>query len=228
MLPCAAPCCERCALPLGSPAGLESSAPTLCRRCATDPEMPRVRAYAQFVGDTLPALLIRCKYGGERHLGRPLGHLVWLAAARQLSLVDYDAVIAVPLHDTRLLQRGFNQAVLLARPLCRHSGLPLVSPLRRVEATAKQSLLGARERGRNLVGSFRIAAGMGAVVKGRRLLLVDDVVTTGHTVRECARVLRAAGAVRVDVVCLARTPRVGDGQLDRDRSPLSEQGAYNP
>lgn len=168
-----------------------------------------MRAYAQFVGETLPALLIRCKYGGERHLSRPLGHLVWIAAATQLVLAEYDAVVAVPLHDTRLLERGFNQAVLLAGPLCRNSGLPLVSPLRRAEATARQSLLGARERSRNLRGSFQLAPGAGSVVDGRQLLLVDDVVTTGHTVRECARVLRAAGAARVDVVCLARTPRHG-------------------
>ncbi len=186
---------------------VEAHTPGLCLRCAVHDSMPTVRAWAHFAGDVLPALLMRCKYGGERHLGPTLGQLVWSAAQTYLQPSDYDAVVAVPLHDGRLRKRGFNQSVLLAGPLCRGAELPLLSPLRRVERTAAQAGLGAQDRSRNLRGSFVCPATHRADVEGRRLLLVDDVVTTGRTVTECALTLHRAGAVQVDVVCLARTPQ---------------------
>jgi len=206
---CKPPFCKRCALPLPMNMNPEDqvSAERLCERCAGDTEMPLVRAYAQFAGELLPGLLTRCKYGRERHLARPLADLVWRVAREQLRLSDYEAVVPVPLHDARLLDRGFNQSVLLAGRLCRESGLPLLSALRRVAPTRPQALLDAGARCRNLRGSFRCLPKLGPRIGGRRLLLVDDVVTTGQTVIECAQTLRAAGALQVDVVCLARTPR---------------------
>jgi ComF family protein len=207
--PCKPPFCKRCSLPLPLSMNPEDGVSTerLCGRCAGGTEMPVVRAYAQFAGELLPGLLIRCKYGRERHLARPLADLVWLAAREQLCLSDYDAVVPVPLHDARLLERGFNQSVLLAGRLCRESGLPLLFALRRVEPTRPQALLDVGERGRNLRGSFRCLPKLRSRIAGSRLLLVDDVVTTGQTVIECAQTLHAAGALQVDVVCLARTPQ---------------------
>jgi len=198
------PFCHRCAVPIRAVPEQESA---LCPRCADHHTMPRVRAYAQFAGDVLPSLMVRCKYGGEQHLGRSLGELVWAAAKTWLQPADYDGVVAVPLHDRRVLKRGFNQSVLLAGPLCRGEGLPLLSVLRRVDRTAAQVGLGAEQRSHNLRGSFVCPATHRTQVQGRRLLLVDDVVTTGWTVTECALELRRAGALQVDVVCLARTPQ---------------------
>ena len=117
---CSRPFCERCAEPLDTAAVAAASAARadLCVRCRSRGEMPRTRAYARFEGDLLPGLLARYKYGREVHLSRPLADLVWRVAQEHLVLSRYQAVVPVPLHDARLLQRGFNQSALLARRLC--------------------------------------------------------------------------------------------------------------
>ena len=115
-----------------------------------------------------------------------------------------EMLVPVPLHPHRLRTRGYNQALELARPVARRLALPLqVRAARRQRDTAAQSGLGAVARRRNVRGAFAVDA----AVAGRRVALVDDVVTTGHTVRELARAVVAAGAERVEVWCLARAPR---------------------
>jgi predicted amidophosphoribosyltransferase len=98
--------------------------------------------------------------------------------------------------------------VLLCASLCRRSGLPLLHGLERVSSTLSQARLGAAARAINLGGSFVARQGAQDRIEGRRLLLVDDVVTTGWTVAECARTLVSNGAAAVAVLCLARTPRL--------------------
>lgn len=175
-----------------------------CSRCLLKPPAyRRARACALYRSDNpgpLVAALHRLKYGRDVTLGAPL--------ARHLSEhcplpVDHDLLVPVPLDLARLRWRGFNQAVLLGRALARNRGRrfhPMA--LRRIRPTAIQVGLGEEERRRNLAGAFAVRDR--AAVRGRSVLLVDDVMTTGATVAECAAALRKAGARRIDVVVLAR------------------------
>lgn len=142
------------------------------------------------------------KYGRRPSLGRHLGRLMAEAAERLLDPREFDLLIPIPLHPGRERERGFNQAALLAREVGRAWGLRVGHGLvRRIRATEAQS--GRRpEREANVKGAFEVA--QPDRVEGRRLLLIDDVFTTGATVNECAKVLLAAGAVEVGVYTLAR------------------------
>ncbi|MEO8802593.1 MAG: ComF family protein [Rudaea sp.] len=192
-------CCPRCALPLQTPA-------PMCGECLKrDP--PFATAVVPFVyGHPLDLLMTRLKFGRSLAAGRVLAQ-AWIDALRECPpLTIPQALIPVPLHDSRLRERGYNQALELARPLAREFGIALCrDALVRVRSTPAQSNLDAKTRRRNLRGAF-------AVVDGADLppfvALVDDVMTTGTTLRECARTLRRAGVERVDVWALARAPRV--------------------
>jgi len=199
--------CERCDLPERHEEGerlLDED--RLCMLCRGEPRRPKIRSAAQFSGEVLPSLLARLKYGREMHLARPLAQLLWLAAREHYLLGNFDAVVPVPLHDRRLVTRGFNQTVLLCGTLCRGSGLPLMNALARVSSTRSQARLSATDRARNMRGSFVVRQGLQRHIEGRTLLLVDDVVTTGHTAHACAATLLSTGVAGVAVLCLGRTP----------------------
>jgi ComF family protein len=150
---------------------------------------------------TVAALLRRHKYGLDQSLGRALAE--YLDAAPALDAGAYDVVIPVPLHRTRLRWRGFNQAALLGVALARRLNCPLdVVTLTRVRSTPPQTARDRAQRARNVHNAFAVRRP--SRVAGQRVLLVDDVMTTGATADECARVLRAAGARRIDVLTLAR------------------------
>lgn len=196
------PICSRCGLPLAGTPG-----PSLiCGSClAYPPAYDRARAafvYAQ--NDSASALaraLARFKYGRLTTLAAALGEL--LRYSCPVDPFAYDWIIPVPLAPQRLRWRGFNQSVLLARAIAsRHQILP--DALQRVRDTPPQAQLGRRERVHNLRGAFCVAPRSNAAVMGRRVLLVDDVVTTGATAHECALNIRRAGAEKVDVLALAR------------------------
>jgi ComF family protein len=143
----------------------------------------------------------RLKYRQVRRMAQPLGELLLAYLAAQPLAVD--AVLAIPLHATRLAERGFNQAEALAHEVARGLGLPLISDgLVRVRATEQQARLDARAREENVRGAFHWQR-MTRVP--RRLLLVDDVLTTGATMGACAQALRAAGAQTIDGLALARS-----------------------
>jgi ComF family protein len=144
--------------------------------------------------------LARFKYGRDVTLAAVLSR--FLVECPPLSF-DHDLIVPTPLHRERLRWRGFNQALPLARAIGRAAARP-VDPfvLVRWRATPPQVGLGAADRSRNVRGAFRVAGR--ERVCGRSVLLVDDVMTTGATAHECARVLRAAGARHVDAVVLAR------------------------
>ena len=202
--------CRRCAQ--SGVAGLTSGRVQevdsgLCEDCIRDPQRPTIRCCASLSGELLPALLHRFKYGGEFALSRPLGSIFAQGGRRLLKGYSLDAVVPVPLHDRRLRSRGFNQAAVLARALCRELELPLIYGLERGLATPPQALLTAAERAANLEGAFTVRESETRRLKGARLLLVDDVVTTTWTMRECMDRLRAAGASCVAALALARTPR---------------------
>ena len=151
---------------------------------------------------TIRQAILLFKYGGRLSLGRHLGRLMVEVADRLLDPREFDLLIPVPLHPKREQERGFNQATLLAKEVGRGCGLPVGRRLlRRVLATDTQR--GARkEREANVKGAFRVARP--EEVEDRRLLLIDDVFTTGATVSECAKALMAAGAAKVGVYTLAR------------------------
>ena len=187
--------CAQCALPLPQPA-------PACGRCLRQPPPYTHTIAAGLYQFPLDRLLPRFKFHADLAAGRELARLL-LAAVRTAD--PPQAVIPVPLHPQRLRQRSYNQALELARPLSRALALPLrVDLLHRIRATPPQSELDAAARRRNVRGAFAINAD---APLPEHVALIDDVMTTGATVSECARVLRQAGVARVDLWLVARAPR---------------------
>jgi ComF family protein len=141
------------------------------------------------------------KYGRKVSLGKPLGRLMARGCREFLKDCDAEVIIPVPLHPKRLRWRGFNQSVLLARQLSRAYGIP-ADPLvlRRIRETSPQTQLNEEERRRNVRGAFALA--QKTSLEGRKVLLVDDVYTSGATVNECSRTLMRSGAKQVFVLTL--------------------------
>ena len=197
------PLCSTC----GAPFQTRADADHPCARCLQHPpRFGRARACTLYdAGDTgnhpLKSVIQQYKYNREAWLARPLAAL--LVERAPFAVGAYDAVMPVPLHVQRLRWRGFNQAQFLAQPLARAANVTLdPHSLQRVRPTRPQVDLDETERRRNVAGAFRVARPQR--VKGRSILLVDDVYTTGATVNECSSVLLHAGARRVDVLVLAR------------------------
>ncbi|MDE2156402.1 MAG: ComF family protein [Xanthomonadaceae bacterium] len=190
-------CCSRCALPLAAPAALCGE----CQRRAP----PWDAAWSPFrYGWPLDRLEARYKFGADLAAGRVLSTL-WRRETCPLPLPDL--LLAVPLHRGRLRQRGYNQALELARPLARQFGVPLRHDvLQRPRRTEAQTELDAIARRRNVRGAFVLRAG---VALPAHVAILDDVMTTGATLAECARTLKRAGVRQVDVWALARAPLPG-------------------
>jgi ComF family protein len=189
--------CPRCALPLDAPA-------PLCGECLQH-EPPFAAAFAPFAyASPLDQLVMRLKFGRSLAAGRVLSEL-WLDELRSMPPALPEALIPVPLHPSRLRERGYNQALELARPLAKGRGIPLRDDvLTRTRTTPAQSNLDAIERRRNLRDAFSVSVG---ATLPMHVAVVDDVMTTGATLRECTRTLLRAGVVRVDVWALARAPK---------------------
>jgi ComF family protein len=143
------------------------------------------------------------KYGDRLDIAGTAGR--WMARAGHELLKDADALVPVPLHWRRLWARRFNQSALLARAVAAASGIPVTyDALSRVKPTAQQVGLTRKERAGNVQGAFRVLPEGKAEVAGRRLILIDDVLTSGATADACARALLRAGAGNVDVLVFAR------------------------
>jgi ComF family protein len=198
----ASPCCACCGYPFE--AAVENGA--LCAGCAAaHPPYRRARA-AWAYDDGCRDLILAFKHADRLDLARPFAR--WMAQAGADLLAEADIVAPVPLHWRRLLFRRYNQAALLAQVLARLGGKPLVPDLlHRRRATQKQGHLSRLGRRRNVQGVFACGRRERQLVAGKRILLVDDVVTTGATVEGCCRALLSAGAVAVDVLALARVVR---------------------
>jgi ComF family protein len=183
--------CARCGLPL--PDGTENAP---CLGCTVRaPPYSRARAAYQF-GGALARAIRRLKWGRAPDLGRPLGRLLSTVGTD----ADVDVIVPVPLHPRRLRSREFNQAALLALELPEARRVDLAA-LERIRDTPPQSTLGLDERRRNVRDAFVARPDR---VRERRVVLVDDVLTTGATAEACARALLDAGAARVGVLTLAR------------------------
>ena len=195
------PCCARCGLPFDYGADEE----LLCGRCIADPPaFARMRAAVAY--DDIPRkVALKLKYGGRPGVAETMARLM----ARHLDGLADDALVApVPLHRWRIWRRGYNQAALLAAALARRGGFEArLDLVERVKATPPLKGMGPKERRETVRGAFRVAGRHKAALKGRPVLLVDDVYTSGATADGCARVLRRAGAAEVSVLCWARVVR---------------------
>lgn len=177
----------------------------LCDTClAHRPAWGEARA-ALLYDDQARRLLLPFKYGDRTDLARALAPM--MARAGAALLVRADLIVPVPLHRRRLLARRYNQAALLARALSRLTGRPSVlDALHRIRATIPLGALSPGRRQQALEGAFRINPARCARIADARVVLIDDVLTTGATADACARVLFAAGAGGVDILAAARVP----------------------
>lgn len=164
------------------------------------------RARASFVyGGALVRLVMKLKYSRHFEQARSLGRIMGAVAVVE-GLDHADLIVPVPLATGRFVRRGYNQAALLARATARMMGRPMAGGvLRRIRDPGPQGRHGPSERAARIQGCFRVTDD--GAVRGRRVLLVDDVLTTGATASECARVLKGAGAAGVDVMACARAVR---------------------
>lgn len=198
------PCCARCGVPFPSRAAAVGST-RLCPSCADrPPPFEAARAALRYDGGA-QRLILPFKHGDRTELAAPLARHMARAGAALLARADLLA--PVPLHPRRLLARRYNQAALLAGKLAKASGKPhLPDLLRRRRATPPLGEAGAAERAALVKGAFSVSRRGTARIAGRRVLLVDDVLTSGATAGACTEALLAAGAAAVDVLAAARVP----------------------
>ena len=207
-----APLCRRCGVPFP-----HAGAGLLCPACeACPPAFEAARAALRYDAGS-QRLILPFKHGDRTEYAGPLARHMARAGAALLARAEL--VAPVPLHWRRLLARRYNQSALLAARLARQAGLPHAPDLlRRLHRTPPLGTLGAAERASVLEGVFAVSRRGAARIAGRRVLLVDDVMTSGATAEGCARALLAAGAAAVDVLAAARVP---DPRLEAVSSGLA-------
>jgi len=201
----APPLCRSCGVPLSAATGVSGIAAIdlSCGRCLAEPPL-FARARAVFVFDAVVRELVHDLKYRDRLEGRA-SFGAWLANAGAEFLPAADLIVPVPLHYFRLVARKYNQAAILASAVARQAGRRLaVDALQRVRATKSQTGLSVEARARNVRGAFAVRPRWVAAVKGAKIVLVDDVLTTGATANACARALVKAGAGEVSVLTLAR------------------------
>jgi ComF family protein len=178
---------------------------------ADPPSYQRARAAVRY-DDVARTLVHALKYQDRTDLAPAMGR--WMARAGRELLEDADALVPVPLHWRRSWSRRYNQSGALARVIARQSGVPVAgNALRRVRPTQQQIGLSRSERETNVQGAFQVAADQKAAIQGRRIVLIDDVLTSGATADACARALLRAKAAQVDLVVFARV-------VDTHRAPI--------
>jgi ComF family protein len=194
------PCCER----LGTPFTQDLGPGLLSPEAMADPPVwARARAVCAFDDGPARQLVYRLKYGDRLDLAPWLGR--WMARAGAELLEEADLLVPVPLHRRRIAARRYNQAAALAHAVSRASGVPCaLQALERRKATPPQVGLSRLQRAANMQGAFHLPDAGRPVVEGRRIVLVDDVLTSGATTNAAARILRRGGAAEVDVLTFAR------------------------
>ncbi len=229
--------CPSCREPLGDGAGLCASCwsklspieKTYCARLgipflydpgpgllsmeamANPPAYDRARAAVRY-DEIARALVLAFKFGDRMDLAPMMGR--WMARAGRELLTGADVLIPVPLHWRRLWTRRFNQAAALSKAISEDAGVPvLFDTLRRVRSTPQQIGLSKTDRASNVQGAFRVPPERKATIAGRRVILIDDVLTSGATVDTCAKALLKAGAANVDVLVFARVVAAGRGPI---------------
>ena len=200
----APPWCDCCGLPFDYDPGEGA----LCAACSREPPPYRRARAVMAYGDASRRLII-----GFKHADRTEGnaaYAAWLARAGGELVEQAELIVPVPLHWTRLVARRYNQSAMLANGLAQSVGRPAASGLlQRTRRTPSQAGLSGAGRQRNVAGAFAVPPRHRDRLRGRRVLLIDDVLTTGSTVKGCATALLRAGAGSVDVLVLARVVREG-------------------
>lgn len=225
--PWGGPLCARCGLPFASPRALDSSL-AMCGACRNhEPAFDGARSFGLYAGKLRLAIL-RLKFAGDDRLGARLGELLASTWDHLPARVESDLplVVPIPLHPSRRRERGFNQSAMLAEGLAQtlrkrsHAPAPQIASacLGRKRATIPQTGLSVSARRENLRGAFEVTKP--EAVRGRCIVLVDDVMTTGATLSAAARALKRAGVGRVLALTLARaTPQFSDvTRADRDNT----------
>lgn len=199
------PVCDSCGLPFDYDMGQG----VRCPACEARPR-PFARARAACLYDEHSRdLILQFKHADRLDLARLFS--LWLGRAAAELTPEADAVVPVPMHPLRLIRRRYNQAAEIARPLARRAGLAYwPGALKRKRAGESQAGKSGSGRRRNVQGAYACARGWEKRIEGKRILLVDDVMTTGATAEACARALTRAGAAAVDVAVIARV-RESDG-----------------
>ncbi len=195
-LPILTQACQQCA------AFLFSEQAKICGACLKDPP-PFDKTFALFRYESpINHLIIYLKFHAQLHYAQALGELFVQGIQRCYQAETLpDVIMPIPLHKTRLRERGFNQALEIARPIARSLNIPLdFLSVKRVKATEAQSLLAADKRKQNMRNAFASHHSYA----GLSIAVIDDVMTTGHTLREFCQLLKKQGAARVDVWCCAR------------------------
>jgi ComF family protein len=204
----APPFCQR----LGTPFGYDPGPDVLSTEAVTNPPpFGRARAAVRY-DDIASALVHALKYGDRLDLAPTMGR--WMARAGRELTENADALVPVPLHWRRLWARRFNQAAALAAVVAQSSGVPVLDDaLKRLRATPQQVGLTRTNRATNVQGAFAVPDARRQAVAGKRLVLIDDVLTSGATAETCTRALLRAGAAQVDVLVFARV-------VDALRAPI--------
>jgi len=199
--------CVSCRTPFANPFPLDAEG--RCALCRSGMRgFDAAYCFGSYEG-VLRQLIHLYKYGKVKTLAGPLADMMVRALPRD---ERFDAITPVPLHWRKLWSRGFNQSALLARALARRSGIPFVQALRRTRSTAAQAGLSNTSRRKNVTAAFRARRAVVAEkLAGRRILLIDDVMTTGATAAACAYALKRAGAARVALLTIARVDRRASG-----------------
>jgi ComF family protein len=199
------PYCERLGTPFETDLAASESGRIISAAALADPPVfTRARAVARFEDGPARVLVHRLKYGDRGELAEPMGR--WMARAGAELLGEADLLVPVPLHRLRLAHRRFNQSAALARTISAISGVPLKNDLLiRVKPTPPQVGLTRRLRAMNVQGAFQVSAERRIELTDRRVVLVDDVMTSGATMNAAARILLRAGARQVDALVFART-----------------------
>ncbi len=202
----AGPLCAVCGLPFDFDVGADAR----CADCLADmPAYRRARAAVVYDDASRPVIL-SFKHGDRMDNVQTLAKLM-VQAGHDL-IEDTDMLVPVPLHRRRLFSRRYNQSALLALSIAKSSGKPVLPDgLQRHRETKSQGRLGRRQRLRNVAGSVRVPDNRRQLLSGKRVLLIDDVMTTGATVGVCTRALRRAGVQSVDVLTIARVVRSHGG-----------------
>lgn len=199
----AAPQCKKCGVPLVLELSQDTETALQCADCLTNPPPYNAARAALVYDDASRKLVLGFKHADQTYAVRTF--VPWLHRAGAEFWSENPVLVPVPLHRWRLLRRRYNQAALLARGLSRGHGHECIPDLlQRVRATPTQGHLKAGERARNVAKAFAVSLRHAEKIKGRHVVLIDDVLTTGATVSECAEVLLKAGAASVNVLTIAR------------------------
>ncbi|MBF0549343.1 MAG: ComF family protein [Deltaproteobacteria bacterium] len=203
--PIVGPLCLDCGLPFN----LEEQYDHLCGDCLVSPKNCRpIRSVLKYQGVAREAIN-RFKYGRDISLAHPLGRILGIGLLVHFGMSEIDVIIPVPLHINRLRERQFNQSFLLAGYAAKYARLKYVpllwSALKKTRVTSNQAGLDAYARRRNVREAFQVPEKFIQQIRGKRIILIDDVCTTGSTLDECAKTLLAAGAANVSGLSLCRT-----------------------